>query len=82
MDVNEAIYGRRSVREFTNAAIDEAAIKSLIAAAVQAPSAMNQQPWTFMVVRGQPLLERLSREAKAHMLANLPADGHSSLRRR
>jgi nitroreductase len=78
MDINEAISARRSVREYSDAAVDEATIRGLIAAAVHAPSAMNQQPWTFTVVRSQSLLERLSREAKAHMLANLPADGHAS----
>ena len=78
MDVSEAISGRRSVREYTDAAVDESTIRRLIAAAVLAPSAMNQQPWTFTVVRAQPMLDRLSREAKLHMLANLPADGHAS----
>ncbi|MFI4889169.1 MAG: nitroreductase family protein [Steroidobacterales bacterium] len=78
MDVSEAINGRRSVREFTAAAVDEATIRRLIAAAVHAPSAMNEQPWRFTVVRDQPVLDRLSREAKVHMLANLPAGEHSS----
>ena len=77
MDVNEAISGRRSVREYTAQAIDDTAIRRLIAAAMQAPSAVNQQPWTFIVVRDQVLLDRISRKAKSHMLATMPADAHA-----
>lgn len=39
---------------------------------------MNQQPWSFTVVRDQAVLDRISREAKAHMLATMPADHHSA----
>jgi len=72
MDVNDAIAGRRSVREYSPQSVDEPAIRRLIDAAVHAPNAVNQQPWTFTVVRDQGLLDRVSRDAKAHMLANMP----------
>jgi len=68
MDVKEAIYGRRAVREFTTEPVEEAALRGLIDAAVQAPSAVNQQPWLFTVVKDRELLARISNEAKAHML--------------
>jgi len=68
MDLKEAIYGRRAVREFTAESVDEEVLRQLIDAAVQAPSAVNQQPWLFTVVRDKALLARISREAKAHML--------------
>src|ERR1019366_8661642 len=70
MDLNMAITGRRAVREYTVQAVDERSIRALIDAAVQAPSAVNQQPWTFTVVREQSMLDQISREAKSHMLAN------------
>lgn len=73
MDVSEAIAGRRAVRDYTSEPVDEQTIRLLIADAVQAPSAINEQPWTFTVVRDQALLDRASREAKAHMLATTPA---------
>lgn len=79
MNINEAIYGRRSTREYTTETVDEVVIGRLIDAAVQAPSAVNQQPWTFTVLRDQALLDRISREAKAYMLATLssgPQSGH------
>src|SRR6476469_3394776 len=68
MDLKEAIYCRRAVREFTSQPVDEEVLRQLIDAAIQAPSAVNQQPWLFTVVRDKALLARISREAKAHML--------------
>ena len=73
MDLKEAIYTRRAVREFTAEPVEDKTIRELIDAAIQAPSAVNQQAWSFSVVRDKTLLERISREAKAYMLKTLPA---------
>ncbi len=77
MRLEVAIAGRRAVREYTEEAVDEATIRRLIAAAVLAPSAVNQQPWTFAVVRERDRLDRISRQAKAHMLATMPGGIHA-----
>lgn len=74
MDLQEAIEGRRSVREYTEAAVDEVTILRLIDAAVLAPSAMNEQPWAFTIVRNQALLSEISRRAKAHLLSSVAKD--------
>lgn len=71
--IHEAIFNRRSVREYADEPVDEATIRRLITAAVQAPNAVNEQPWTFAVVRDRTVLDRISREAKAHMLATMAA---------
>lgn len=68
MDVLEAIYSRRAVRQFTEEAVGKEVLRKLIDAAIQAPSAVNKQPWLFTVVRNKALLTRISREATAHML--------------
>jgi nitroreductase len=73
MDLKEAIYTRRAVREFTVEPVDDETLRQLIDAAVQAPSAVNQQPWSFCVIRDKALLARISNEAKAHMLRTSPA---------
>jgi nitroreductase len=73
MDLREAIYTRRAVREYSAEAVDEKTIRQLIDAAVQAPSAVNQQPWSFCVVRDKALLARISREARTHLLKTSPA---------
>ena len=77
MEINEAIFGRRSVREYAAEAIDEASIRKLIDAAVHAPNAVNEQPWAFTVVRDRQILDRLSQAAKSHMLATMPADARA-----
>jgi hypothetical protein len=63
MDLKEAIYRRRAVRNFTAESIDKKTLRQLIDAAIQTPSAVNQQPWSFSVVREKTLLSRISREA-------------------
>jgi len=72
MDINQAIYARRAVREFTAEPVDQATLRLLIDAAIQAPSAVNEQPWSFSVVQGKAALARISKEAKAHILENPP----------
>jgi nitroreductase len=67
MDLLETIYARRAVREFTGEPVPEGSLRQLVAAAVQAPNAANQQPWSFTIVRDKALLARMSQEVKAHM---------------
>ena len=73
MDLIEAIYSRRAVREFTAEPVDEKTLRQLIDAAIQAPSAVNEQPWLFSVVLDKALLVRISDQAKAHMVKTTPA---------
>lgn len=77
MDLDEAIAGRRSQREYTKEPVDEATIRHLVGAAVLAPSAVNEQPCTFTVVRDQAVLDRISRDAKAHFLATASQGAHA-----
>lgn len=77
MELLQAINGRRSVREFTDEHVSDDVLRELIDAAIQAPSAINQQPWCFVVVKDPPLLARISDRAKAHLLkASLGAPAH------
>lgn len=55
-----AIFTRRSVRTFSGKKIEDEKIDKILRAAMQAPSAYNQQPWEFIVVRNKKTLERLS----------------------
>ena len=81
MDINAVISGRRSARDFTAQVVDGETVRRLIDAAVLAPSASNGQPWTFTVVRDQALLDQISADAKAHLLATLPAGPEHDRRR-
>ena len=77
MDLLEALRKRRSVREYTGEPVDDAVLRELIEAAVQAPSAINQQPWTFVVIKDADRLAQISRQATFHLLkASLSAPAH------
>ncbi len=56
-----AIFTRRSVRQFSEQPIVQSVIEQLLKAGMQAPSAGNQQPWRFIVVSGKQNLEALSK---------------------
>lgn len=72
MDLMEAIYSRRAVRDYAPDPLDDQTIRTLIDAAIQAPSAINEQPWAFCVIRDKALLTQISTSAKAHVLATSP----------
>jgi nitroreductase len=72
MDLKQAIASRRAVRAYTPEPVDEAQLRALIALAVEAPSAMNRQPWSFCIVRDPAVLQRISDEAKRHLLQASP----------
>ncbi len=69
MDVVEAIYHRRAVRSFTTAPVDPEVLRNLIDAAVQAPSAINLQPWRFVVAHRRETLHSIATAAKDHLLS-------------
>lgn len=55
------IFNRRSIRKFKDQPIEAEKIDRLLKAAMQAPSAANQQPWEFIVVQDKEGLEKLSK---------------------
>ncbi len=56
---------RRSVREYSDKEVSDKDITKILKAAMQAPSARNQQPWEFLVVKDQ--------EKKAKIASLVPA---------
>jgi nitroreductase len=80
MNVIDAVHHRRSVRDYTSEPVDKAVLRRLIEAAVWAPSAINEQPWHFMVLQDQNRLDAISRQAKAHLLAAPAGSTPSHLR--
>jgi len=53
------ILDRRSIRRFTGEKIGRAQLKDLLTAAMYAPSAVNRQPWHFVVIEDPSLLEKI-----------------------
>jgi nitroreductase len=68
------IQKRRSIRKFQKKQVEAQKIDTLIEAALRSPSSIGRNPWAFIVVTEQTLLEKLSR-AKPHgsaFLKNAP----------
>lgn len=55
----DALFKRRSVRQYTDKDVDEASLKRILAAGMTAPSAGDEQPWHFIVVRDKETLKAL-----------------------
>jgi nitroreductase len=72
MSVMDAIYKRRAVRAYTSQKVDETALKTLLDAAVHAPTAVHEEPWSFAVIQDKKLLHRLSENAKATLVTEAP----------
>jgi len=57
----DAILKRRSIRKYTGEPVPENALKDLLEAAMAAPSAGNEQPWHFIVIKDRAILDQIPR---------------------
>ena len=55
------IYNRVSIRKYQDKPVEKEKTMAILRAAMQAPSAANQQPWEFFVVTNRTKLEALSK---------------------
>jgi nitroreductase len=62
------IMDRRSIRRFTDQKIEDQLITALLKAAMYAPSAVNRQPWHFVVIDRREVMERIM---KVHPYASM-----------
>ena len=70
----DSIYHRVSIRKYQNKPVETEKIQAILRAAMQAPSAANQQPWDFYVVTDREKLAALSQVSPyAGMTADAPA---------
>jgi nitroreductase len=69
MDFLHVVENRHAVRQYRTTQVDKALIKRLINTAVLAPSAMNLQPWSFVVITGVTRINDYAQRAKEHFIA-------------
>jgi nitroreductase len=67
-DLIQTIFSRRSIRKYTKEPVPEDVIKTLLEAAMAAPSAHNWKPWHFVVITERETLDQL---ANAHKYAKM-----------
>lgn len=58
--VFENIFNRKSVRSFTSEPVSDADIQSMLKAAMAAPTAVNYQPWRFVVITERTQLDAMA----------------------
>lgn len=55
-----SIYHRVSIRKYQDRPVEKEKVEAILRAAMQAPSAGNQQPWEFFVITNKEKLKALS----------------------
>jgi len=85
----KVIHQRKSVRNFTGESITQEEIDTLLKAAMSAPSAVNCQPWEFIVVTERATLDALGdalpyakmiyRAGATVVVCGIPAKAHKQL---
>ena len=59
--MDDPVLSRRSIRKYTAEPVPDDVVERLLRAAMAAPSAGNQQPWQFVVVRERETLAAITR---------------------
>jgi 5,6-dimethylbenzimidazole synthase len=70
MELHEAIGKRRTIRIFKKKASEEQ-LKKIILAGTQAPSAGNSQPWEFIIIDDQKMIDQIA-EQKYQLSLTMP----------
>lgn len=78
MDILELIKSRRSCRSYTDKPIPKKTVERIIEAGINAPSAMNRQPWRFIVLDDKARIQKISKliveQVKKKMPSYTPRD--------
>lgn len=59
MEFFDVVNSRRSIRSYTDDAVPQDMVERVINAAMTAPSAGNQQPWHFVIIRDRESLDQI-----------------------
>ncbi len=58
--MDDPVLSRRSIRKYTAEPVDDELVERLLRAAMAAPSAGNQQPWQFVVLREREVMAAIT----------------------
>ena len=60
MDFFEVVHTQRAIRRFRDEPVSDEAVRTILDAAIRAPSGSNLQPWRWIVVRDATVKARLA----------------------
>ncbi|TZE81898.1 nitroreductase family protein [Calorimonas adulescens] len=69
----DAILNRKSIRKYKNIKVSDEIVQELLRAGMAAPSAGNEQPWEFIVLRDKEIMKKIA-EVHPYSQALLNAD--------
>ena len=69
METIEIIHKRRSIRKFNNLPISEEEIHTILSAEMTSPSAMNKQPWRFIVITDENTKKEITKISQYAQMA-------------
>ncbi|MBU0482310.1 MAG: nitroreductase family protein [Proteobacteria bacterium] len=72
--VLEAIYKRRSIRDFTDRQVAVDDLREIVRAGTWAPSGLNNQPWRFVIICDRSTRLALAEQTRySHIIRSAPA---------
>lgn len=72
--VLDAIYQRRSIRDYTTSPVEAEKLREIVRAGSWAPSGLNNQPWRFVIVSRRRVIDRLAGLTRyGHIVKGAPA---------
>ncbi|MBF0209234.1 MAG: nitroreductase family protein [Oligoflexia bacterium] len=87
-DTLSVIHSRKSVRNFTGEEVSKSDLEKIVRAGMAAPSAVNKQPWSFIIVAekkkidelkdGLPYAKMLSKAGAAIVVCTDPQKAHDA----
>jgi nitroreductase len=69
MSALDCIMTRKSVRSYTDQPVEDEKIEKILRAGMAAPSAVNKQPWKFVVIKNREVLNKLAEANRGTRMA-------------
>jgi nitroreductase len=73
MEFDEVLKARRSIRKYKSEPVPDKYLLQLIEAARLAPSALNLQPWRYVIIKENAVIKKIAKYSPNSFIADSPA---------